>query len=229
MRMHEIIELGPGGVEGASSCSRPTGSVHATAQTLPHGSVPRAQLWSCAMRAQEPDGAWLTVREARANNLRGIDVRFPVGLLTCVTGVSGSGKSTLVLDILAAHAARKLNGARSFPAKHRHIENLDFFEKLVQVDQEPIGRSPRPIRRVVPLPLLRDLYAQVPLAKSRIQAESLFVQRARRPLRTLPGRRRDRRHAVHARRVRAVPELRGDIQSRTLEILSRQVDRTCST
>src|SRR6185503_11186418 len=115
-------------------------------------------------KLKEPDGAWLTVREARANNLRGIDVKFPVGLLTCVSGVSGSGKSTLVLDILAAAAARKLNGAKSIPLKHRHIENLDFFEKLVQVDQEPIGRSPRsnPATYVDLMPMLRDLYASVP-------------------------------------------------------------------
>ena len=123
-----------------------------------------------------PNGAWLTVREARANNLRGIDVKFPVGLLTCVSGVSGSGKSTLVLDILAAAAARKLNGAKSIPAKHRSIENLDFFEKLVQVDQEPIGRSPRsnPASYVDLLPMLRDLYAQVPLAKVRGYKASRF-------------------------------------------------------
>jgi excinuclease ABC subunit A len=96
--------------------------------------------------------------------------------LTCVTGVSGSGKSTLVLDILAAAAARKLNGAKSFPAKHRHIENLDFFEKLVQVDQEPIGRSPRsnPATYVDLMPLLRDLYAQAPLAKVRGYKSSRF-------------------------------------------------------
>ncbi|HVS53410.1 MAG TPA: excinuclease ABC subunit A [Opitutaceae bacterium] len=127
-------------------------------------------------KLKSPDGAWLTVREARANNLRGIDAKFPVGLLTCVTGVSGSGKSTLVLDILAAAAARKLNGAKSFPGKHRHIENLDFFEKLVQVDQEPIGRSPRsnPASYVDLLPLLRDLYAQVPLAKVRGYKASRF-------------------------------------------------------
>lgn len=123
-----------------------------------------------------PDGAWLTVREARANNLRGIDARFPVGLLTCVTGVSGSGKSTLVLDILAAQAARKLNGARTLPGKHRHVENLEFFEKLVQVDQDPIGRSPRsnPASYVDLLPLLRDLYAKVPLARVRGYRASRF-------------------------------------------------------
>ncbi|MBL9206025.1 MAG: excinuclease ABC subunit UvrA [Opitutaceae bacterium] len=123
-----------------------------------------------------PDGAWLTVREARENNLRGIDVRFPIGLLTCVTGVSGSGKSTLVNDVLAAAAARKLNGARTLPGRHRHIENLDSFEKLVQVDQEPIGRSPRsnPATVVGLLDLLRDLFAQVPLAKVRGYKASRF-------------------------------------------------------
>ncbi|HXA13691.1 MAG TPA: excinuclease ABC subunit A, partial [Opitutaceae bacterium] len=91
-------------------------------------------------------------------------------------GVSGSGKSTLVNDILAAAAARKLNGAKTIPGKHRHIENLDFFEKLVQVDQEPIGRSPRsnPATYVGLLDLLRDLFAQVPLAKVRGYKASRF-------------------------------------------------------
>jgi excinuclease ABC subunit A len=127
-------------------------------------------------KLKAPDGAFLTIREARANNLRGIDAKFPVGLLTCVTGVSGSGKSTLVLDILAAHAARKLNGAKSRPSKNPHFVNLDFSEKLVQVDQEPIGRSPRsnPASYVDMLPLLRDLYAQVPLAKVRGYKPSRF-------------------------------------------------------
>ncbi|MFH1498021.1 MAG: excinuclease ABC subunit A, partial [Verrucomicrobiota bacterium] len=100
----------------------------------------------------------------------------PVGLLTCVTGVSGSGKSTLVNDILAAAAARTLNGAKSLPAAHRHIEHLEFFEKLVQVDQSPIGRSPRsnPATYTKLLDHLRDLYAQVPLAKVRGYKASRF-------------------------------------------------------
>ncbi len=116
------------------------------------------------------------MREAREHNLRGIDARFPVGLLTCVTGVSGSGKSTLVNDVLAAAAARRLNGAKTVPGKHRHIENLDFFDKLVQVDQEPIGRSPRsnPATFVGLLDLLRDLFAQVPLARVRGYKASRF-------------------------------------------------------
>ncbi len=176
----EIIELGPeAGTEGGqllfqgdpAACMKLSAKLSRTgpylARTL---SVGRDA------KAKAPDGAFLTVREARANNLRGIDVKFPVGLLTCVTGVSGSGKSTLVLDILATQAARKLNGAKTLPAKHRHIENLDFFEKLVQVDQEPIGRSPRsnPASYVDLLPLLRDLYAQVPLAKVRGYKPSRF-------------------------------------------------------
>jgi excinuclease ABC subunit A len=176
----EIIELGPeAGNEGGqilfqgspADCMRQPAKVSRTGAYLA-----RKLTVSRDAKPKDPDGAFLTVREARANNLRGIDVRFPVGLLTCVTGVSGSGKSTLVLDILAAQAARKLNGAKSLPAAHRHIENLDFFEKLVQVDQEPIGRSPRsnPASYVDLLPLLRDLYAQVPLAKVRGYKASRF-------------------------------------------------------
>ena len=176
----EIIELGPeAGAEGGQilfqgtpdACMKLPARLSRTGPYLARKlSVTREA------KPKRPDGAFLTVREARANNLRGIDVKFPVGLLTCVTGVSGSGKSTLVLDILAAQAARKLNGAKSIPAPHRHIENLDFFEKLVQVDQEPIGRSPRsnPASYVDLLPLLRDLYAQVPLAKVRGYKASRF-------------------------------------------------------
>jgi excinuclease ABC subunit A len=169
----EIIELGPdAGIEGGQLLFQgtPAACMQLSAKQSRTGPYLSRKLSVVRdAKVKEPDGAWLTVREARANNLRGIDVKFPVGLLTCVTGVSGSGKSTLVLDILAAQAARKLNGAKSIPAKHRHIENLDFFEKLVQVDQEPIGRSPRsnPASYVDLLPLLRDLYAQVPLAKVR--------------------------------------------------------------
>ncbi|HWL17183.1 MAG TPA: excinuclease ABC subunit UvrA, partial [Opitutus sp.] len=176
----QLIELGPeAGVEGGyllfqgtpQDCMKLPAKLSRTgpflARTL--GVVKDA-------KTKQPDGAWLTVREARANNLRGIDARFPIGLLTCVTGVSGSGKSTLVNDILATAAARKLNGAKAFPAKHRQIENLDFFEKLVQVDQEPIGRSPRsnPATYVDLLGLLRDLFAQVPLAKVRGYKPSRF-------------------------------------------------------
>lgn len=176
----ELVELGPeAGTEGGHLLFQgsPIACLALSARESRTGPYLARKLGVVReAKLKTPDGAWLTVREARANNLRGIDIRFPIGLLTCVTGVSGSGKSTLVLDILAAQAARKLNGARALPAPHRHIENLDFFEKLVQVDQEPIGRSPRsnPASYVDLLPLLRDLYAQVPLAKVRGYKASRF-------------------------------------------------------
>jgi excinuclease ABC subunit A len=176
----ELIELGPeAGVEGGSLLFQGT---PAACMKLPPklsrtGGYLSRQLAVVRDAAQKiPDGAWLTVREARANNLRGLDARFPVGLLTVVTGVSGSGKSTLVNDVLAAAAARKLNGAKTIPGQHRHVEHLDFFEKLVEVDQQPIGRSPRsnPATYVDLLTLLRDLYASVPLAKVRGYKASRF-------------------------------------------------------
>ena len=176
----EILELGPeAGVEGGRLLFQGTPAECAaqparTSQTGPF--LARKMSVHKDAKTKPASGEWLTVREAREHNLRGIDARFPVGLLTCVTGVSGSGKSTLVNDILAAAAARKLNGAKAIPGKHRSIENLDLFDKLVQVDQYPIGRSPRsnPATFVGLLDLLRDLFAQVPLARVRGYKASRF-------------------------------------------------------
>jgi len=176
----EILELGPeAGVEGGNILFQGT-PAECAAQPI---SVSRSGPFLARKMGVEkdaktkiPDDTWLTVREAAEHNLRRVDARFPVGLLTCVTGVSGSGKSTLVNDVLAAAAARKLNGAKTIPGKHRAIENLDFFEKLVQVDQEPIGRSPRsnPATFTKLLDLLRDLFATAPLAKVRGYKASRF-------------------------------------------------------
>jgi excinuclease ABC subunit A len=176
----EIIELGPqAGVEGGRLLFQGTPAECAAQPAGASVSGPylsRRFTVTKDAKTKAPDGAWVTVREARAHNLKGIDVRFPAGLLTCVTGVSGSGKSTLVNDILAAAAARRLNGAKTIPARHRHVENLELFEKLVMVDQEPIGRSPRsnPATYVGLLDLLRDLFAQVPLARVRGYKSSRF-------------------------------------------------------
>jgi excinuclease ABC subunit A len=177
----EIIELGPeAGTEGGNILFQgpPTALMKLSAKQSRTGPfLARKQAVIKDAVTKKSDGHFLTVREARANNLRDVDARFPVGLLTVVTGVSGSGKSTLVNDVLAAAAARKLNGAtRITPGVHRHIENLDHFEKLVQVDQSPIGRSPRsnPATYVGLLDHLRDLFAQVPLAKVRGYKASRF-------------------------------------------------------
>jgi len=168
-----LIELGPGaGVEGGqllfsgtpADCMRMPMAKSTTGPFL-------ARKIGVSKDAKDypADDRWLTVRGAREHNLHDVTAAFPVGVLTCVTGVSGSGKSTLVNDVLAAAAARRLNGAKIIPGKHKAIEGFDHFDKVVQVDQEPIGRSPRsnPATFTKLFDRLRDLYAQVPLAKVR--------------------------------------------------------------
>ena len=169
----ELIELGPGaGTEGGEILFQ--GSPAECAKLSPSASRTGAYLGGKLgvekdAKTKEPDGRWLTVKGASEHNLKEVEARFPVGLFTCVTGVSGSGKSSLVNDILATAAARKLNGAKALPGRHRGLSGLEHFEKAVQVDQEPIGRSPRsnPASYVGLLDLLRDLFAKLPLAKVR--------------------------------------------------------------
>ncbi len=111
----------------------------------------------------------LTVHGARENNLRNIDVGFPLGVLTAVTGVSGSGKSTLVNDILYTHLARELNGARLVPGRHTRIDGIDQVDKVVHVDQSPIGRTPRsnPATYTGVFDNIRKLFAETMEAKVR--------------------------------------------------------------
>jgi excinuclease ABC subunit A len=111
----------------------------------------------------------LTVVGAREHNLREIDVSFPLGVLTSITGVSGSGKSTLVNDILAAVLANKLNGARQVPGRHTRVTGLDNVDKLVRVDQSPIGRTPRsnPATYTGVFDKIRSLFAATTEAKVR--------------------------------------------------------------
>ena len=111
----------------------------------------------------------VTVKGARENNLKKIDVKFPLGVLTCVTGVSGSGKSTLVNEILAKVMSNELNGARQVPGRHSRVEGLDHLDKLVQVDQSPIGRTPRsnPATYTGVFDKIRNLFAETQEAKVR--------------------------------------------------------------
>ncbi|AZM45429.1 excinuclease ABC subunit A [Streptomyces sp. WAC 06738] len=114
-------------------------------------------------------GRQLVVRGARENNLQDIDVAFPLGVLTAVTGVSGSGKSTLVNDILYTHLARELNGARSVPGRHTRVDGDDLVDKVVHVDQSPIGRTPRsnPATYTGVFDHVRKLFAETTEAKVR--------------------------------------------------------------
>ena len=112
---------------------------------------------------------WLTVHGARENNLQNIDARFPLGLLTCVTGVSGSGKSTLVDDILRKALFRKIYRAKDRPGAHDKISGLDELDKVIVIDQSPIGRTPRsnPATYTKAFDQIRALFAQLPNAKIR--------------------------------------------------------------
>ncbi|MGN6312561.1 MAG: excinuclease ABC subunit UvrA [Rhodanobacteraceae bacterium] len=111
----------------------------------------------------------MTLHGARGNNLQNVDLEIPAGLFTCITGVSGSGKSTLVNDTLFRHAAAELNGASAQPAPFDKIEKLDLFDKVVDIDQSPIGRTPRsnPATYTGLFTPLRELFAQVPEARAR--------------------------------------------------------------
>lgn len=106
---------------------------------------------------------------AQENNLKNIDVKFPLGVMTCVTGVSGSGKSSLVNQILYKRLARDLNRARTIPGKHKRIEGLEQVDKVINIDQSPIGRTPRsnPATYTGVFDLIRDLFAGTPDAKAR--------------------------------------------------------------
>ncbi len=117
---------------------------------------------------RKPTG-FLTVRGAAENNLNGITVQFPLGVFTCVTGVSGSGKSSLVNEILNKYLARKLNRARSIPGKFKSIEGIEHLDKVICIDQSPIGRTPRsnPATYTGVFDQIRDLFAATPDAKAR--------------------------------------------------------------
>ncbi len=153
----------------------------------------------------------LKIVNARGNNLKNIDAEIPLGLFTCVTGVSGGGKSTLLIDTLYNAVARKLNGASLAPAAHDRIEGLEHIDKIIDIDQSPIGRTPRsnPATYTGAFTPIREWFAGAAgIEGARLRARPLLVQRQGRPLRGLPGRRRDQdRDALFARRLRHLRRL----------------------
>ena len=124
---------------------------------------------------RQPTG-WLKVQGARENNLKNVDVDIPLGVMTCVTGVSGSGKSSLVNEILYKSLAKKLNRARTIAGAHDGIDGVDQLDKIIAIDQSPIGRTPRsnPATYTGVFDLIRDLFAATPDAKAKGYSKGRF-------------------------------------------------------
>jgi len=168
-----VVDLGPGaGAHGGLVVAEGTpAQIEADAASLTGAYLSGREIIPLPERRRSPQhGQWITIRGARGNNLRNVTVALPVGLLTCVTGVSGSGKSTLVDDTLFRHAAAQLNDASADGAGPcDEIEGLKRFERVIEIDQNPIGRTPRsnPATYTGLFTIIRELFAAVPEARAR--------------------------------------------------------------
>ena len=167
-----VIDMGPGaGVHGGCVMAEGRPEEVAASPASLTGRYLSGELEIAVPTRRPAPGAeeWLRITGARGNNLKRVDVAFPVGLLTCVTGVSGSGKSTLVNDTLYAAIAKHLYHSHAEPEPHDSIEGIDAFDKVISVDQSPIGRTPRsnPATYTGLFTPIRELFAEVPAARER--------------------------------------------------------------
>lgn len=174
-----VIDLGPGaGVLGGQLVAEgPPATIAAHEKSLTGQYMSGRRRIAVPRRRCEGTGQWLTVRGARANNLKNITARFPLGTLTCVTGVSGSGKSTLVNDILARSLFRHFYGSKERPGEHGAIAGLGEIDKVVTIDQSPLGRTPRsnPATYTGAFNVIRDLFASLPSSRVRGYGPARFT------------------------------------------------------
>ncbi len=167
-----VVDVGPGaGIHGGHIVAAGTpGEIMANPASLTGQYLSGAKSVGVPRQRRKPrDGAHLRIVNARGNNLKGVSVDIPLGTFTCVTGVSGGGKSTLVIDTLFAAAARKLGGSADHPAPHDAIEGLDHLDKVIDIDQSPIGRTPRsnPATYTGAFTPIREWFAGLPESKAR--------------------------------------------------------------
>jgi excinuclease ABC subunit A len=166
-----IIDMGPGaGVWGGEVVAKGTfAEVSANEKSLTGKYLSGTFEIHVPSERKKPDKRWLVIKDARANNLKSVTARFPLGLMTCVTGVSGSGKSTLVIDTLYRSLAKKLFDARERAGEAGAVTGLEFVDKVIDIDQSPIGRTPRsnPATYTGLFTPIRELFSQLPEAKVR--------------------------------------------------------------
>ncbi len=167
-----VVDVGPGaGIHGGEIVSQGTAAhVMADPKSLTGQYLTGARQVALPRKRRKPDAERkLTIVNARGNNLKGVSADLPLGLFTAVTGVSGGGKSTLIIDTLYKAVARRLNGAFEHPAPHDSIEGLEHLDKVIDIDQSPIGRTPRsnPATYTGAFTPIRDWFAGLPEAKAR--------------------------------------------------------------
>ena len=165
-----IVDIGPGaGEHGGKVVAAGTAEEIMACPESITGAYLSGRLQIPVPKTRRTPTGWLTIKGAAENNLKNIQVDFPLGVMTCVTGVSGSGKSSLVNEILYKTLARKLNRARTIPGKYKSIEGLEQLDKVIAIDQSPIGRTPRsnPATYTGVFDQIRDLFASTADAKSR--------------------------------------------------------------
>ena len=165
-----VIDMGPGaGVHGGRVMAQGTCDQIMAAPESITGQYMSGRKQIAVPQRHKPGQDWIEVAGASGHSLKNVNVKFPVGLLTCVTGVSGSGKSTLVNDTLYAAAAQQIHRAHDEPAPHEEIRGLQHFDKVINVDQSPIGRTPRsnPATYTGLFTHIRELMAEVPAARER--------------------------------------------------------------